>query len=119
YAPQQIGAARTDEPGEAENLAGPQLQRRPPQPGRAGYLSQFEHDITAMVTAPGIKFPHLAAGHRLDDSLQAGLRHPPAIDRLAILEHGVALGDLPALLEKMTDVDDAHPLAAQPPNGLE
>ena len=61
----------------------------------------------------------LASGHERHDPANRRVSHRPGPGRLPVLEHGVAVADAPALLEKVADVDDAHALLLEAEHGGE
>ena len=70
----------------------------------------LKHRRAELACDPRVEVGDFAARHQrhqVRSTLAALWRRPR---RFAILQHGVAVGDAPALLQEMADVDDAHAL---------
>ena len=78
-----------------------------------------EHDRPSRVRAARIKIGHLPPGHQRDDMIKRRRVHLSRADRLTVFQHRIAVAQLATLFEKMTDIDNAHPLRPQPENRRE
>ena len=120
---ENFGAARTDESGEADDLALPDVERR------------VEQARTARDTGDGEQRRHLRvrraparehcsgrpAGHELDELRDGCLRGVPGPDVVSVAQDGDPIRQPQCLFQEMGDEDDAHALfpdEAQPAEQL-
>ncbi len=116
----ELGAARSDEAGEAEDLARAQLEADSADAGRpAAELAQLEHDVAARDHALREHGRELAPHHELDQLLAAHAGHVAGVDGGAVAHHGHAVGDRRQLLEAVRDVDHPDALVPQPAEDAE
>ena len=105
--PQQLRAAGAEQPGDADDLARPQLQRHLSlrERGRA-QPAHRQHDLPRGVRiAPSAR--QLAADHQPDDRVVAGARPRQFAAVLAVAQTDDAIGDRLHFPEPVRDVDDA------------
>ena len=112
--PRQLGPPRADEPGQAEDLAGPDGQVDPAHARRpAAQAADLQHHLAGRHGPLGEDRRELAADHHPDQLGAGHLGHPPGADERPVAQRGHAVGDLRQLLEAVRDVDDPDPLRLQ------
>ena len=113
--PRQLRPPRADEPGQAEDLAGPDAQSstsRTPD-ARQPRPRDFQHHVAERHGSLREDRRQLAADHQADQLGAVDLGHRPRADERAVAQDGHAVGDLRQLLEPVRDVDDADALPPQ------
>src|SRR5215217_42795 len=104
----QLGAARPDEPGEAQDLAAAQRQVHGLELTLAGQSPDLEGHLAGAARAPGEELAQGPAHHEADQLLGVQFGGGRGGDVPAVAQHGDAVGYLEDLLQPMRDVDDAH-----------
>ena len=103
--PRQLGPAGTDEAAEAHDLAGPDLQRAAPDPGR-GHAAQLQRHLVARPRAMTEQVAQVAADHEPHHRGLVDLGGIAHRHQLAVAQHGDAVGEVDDLAQAMADVDD-------------
>ncbi len=101
-------------PGDAQDLAAPEHQARGSRRLPDAKLVELEDRLAGRMRHAGKELVQVAADHVSDDRLQVRFRQSPAGDRSTVSQHGVGLGDPAHFLEKMADINDGQPAAAEP-----
>ena len=116
---EQLGAARAQHAGDAQDLSLFQLEAdilKFSGPGQVLHL----HDRLVLYRQVGRAALELhIAEHHLDNALVVQLGDILLADQLAVPQHGDRVGDLPDLLEAVGDIDDDHSLVPQGADDLE
>src|SRR6185437_8985748 len=108
-----LGAACADQAGNAEDFALPQRKIDGTWLCRSAQRAKLEHGFAEPVRMTRVNIFDLPAHHESDYGTQAGPSHVAAADALAVAQNGVAIRNPLTFLEKMADVNDAHPALAQ------
>jgi hypothetical protein len=108
----QLGAAGADQPGEAENLAGADLEADVVHPGRrTAEPAQRQHDLAGRGFGWRVGVGYLAAHHQVDQLGLGRVGDAAGADALAVAQDGDAVGDRENLLQAVGNVDDADALS--------
>ena len=114
----QLGAPRPDQPREADDLAGPDLEVDPLVPVAVDALGAEHHAV--LDRRPALEHVgQLAADHQPDDLLLAQVTGLAHCDQLPVAHHRDALGEAQDLVDAVAHVDDRDTLVAQPANERE
>ena len=116
---QQLGAARADQPAQAEHLPGVQLQRRAPHGGQPPDRADVQQDLVGCHRSLGVELVDLVPDHQLHELLGGRGRRYAGRGGPAVGEHGDATPDAPDLVEPVRDVHHAHAVVGEAANHVE
>ncbi len=112
-APQQLGASRTDQPGQRPgSLRAAAPARRRAASSRPLRAFQRQHDFAGCVRHRGKQLVDVAADHQRHDVRFAVAGQLAAAGHRAVAQHDVAIGDAANLFQEVADVDDRDARAA-------
>ena len=114
----QLAAAGADEPREADDLAGLDVERDALVPVTLD-VPDLDHDAVRRGAVAVEDLAQVAADHVADDLVLGQRRSLLDHDQLAVAQDGHAVGDAHDLVESMADVDDGHALGAEPAHECE
>ena len=109
-----LGAARADQPGKSHDLAGMHLKRdvvdaHGARRAHAAHVERHRRVGRDRRQIREVVFQR-ATHHQADQIVGRHLRHRARLDRLAVAQHGHAVGDARQLLEPVRDVDERDAL---------
>ena len=114
----QLGPARADQSGEAEDLALPQFERRVGGPARHRQIPHGQHGRRGgiLFRAKRIEVRHVAADHQARHLFRRDAVGRARRDALAIPEHGDLVGDGRDLRKAVGNIQHRHALRLQVEN---
>ena len=114
-----LGPARADEPGEADDLAAPELERDVGEEAAAREALGPEDDVSELHLLLREELVERAPDHQPDDLRLGELVGRARLDVTAVADDGDDVGELADLLEPVADVEDGDAAVAQAANGGE
>ena len=104
----QLGAARSDQPGNAKNFTGPQLQAHVLHGGAPAQAFGAHHHRADGAARAVVQVAHHAAHHALHQVVFARARHGAHVHQAAVTQHGHAVGNAAQFLQPVRHVDDGQ-----------
>ena len=108
-----------DEPGQAEDLAAPQIERDVAKAAFEAQVLDRQDDLADRHGLFGKHLGDLAADHHANDVVARDARGGMLADEAAVAEHRDLVGDLEQLAHLVGDVDDAFAFGLQPADDAE
>src|SRR5712692_5461259 len=114
----EFGASSADQTGETNDFAATERETdlaevAPGGVSRSAEIPNLERHVALPRAARRKQVLQFTTHHSADQFAEVVARHRPFVDRLAVAQHGDAVGNLSELLQAVGDEDDRRPLGLE------